>query len=416
MRYQPVRSAIGVVVAALVLSGATTQGQGRGRGVVERVEGRDVVAGEVLVKFRTRPGAAEVQQLGRDHDLDGFEPIGRARMARMRSRSQNAAALLRRLADNPNVEYAEPNYILHAIAQPNDPQLPQLWGLLNTGQTIKGVAGTPGADIHAAEAWNLTSDRATTSSASSTPASTTTIPISRRTSGRRRQPFTVTIGGDDDHVRRRTHGFNAITRTLRSDGRQQPRHARRRDDRRRRQQRRPASSASTGRRSIMGSKFLDANGSGTTADAINAHRIRDSGKQAFRRPAPPTSACCRTAGAAAGSRRRCSTKSSRQRRRHAVRCRRRQQRPQQRLRAVLSGQLHRAERHRRRGDGQPRSARLVLELRRFLGPSRRARRRHPVDDASTTPTPRSAARRWRRRTSRERRRSCCRDARFRPST
>src|SRR4051812_31539299 len=111
MRYQPVRSAIGVIVAALVLSGTTTQGQGRGRPVVERIEGQDVVAGEVLVKFRTRPGAAEVQQLGRDHDLDGFEPIGRARMARMRSRSRSAAALLRRLADNPNVESAEPNYI-----------------------------------------------------------------------------------------------------------------------------------------------------------------------------------------------------------------------------------------------------------------------------------------------------------------
>src|SRR4051794_1148110 len=104
MRYQPVRSAIGVVVSALVLSGTTTLGQGRGRAAIERVEGRDVVAGEVLVKFRTTLGAAELRQLGRDHDLDGFEPIGRARIARMRSRSHQAADLLRRLADNPNVE------------------------------------------------------------------------------------------------------------------------------------------------------------------------------------------------------------------------------------------------------------------------------------------------------------------------
>ena len=35
---------------------------------------------------------------------------------------------------------------------PDDPRFPQLWGLENTGQT----GGTPGADIHAALAWNVT--------------------------------------------------------------------------------------------------------------------------------------------------------------------------------------------------------------------------------------------------------------------
>ncbi len=53
------------------------------------------------------------------------------------------------------VEYAEPNYILHAIATtPNDPSYSKLWGMNNTGQT----GGTKDADIDAPEAWNIQKD------------------------------------------------------------------------------------------------------------------------------------------------------------------------------------------------------------------------------------------------------------------
>ena len=49
--------------------------------------------------------------------------------------------------------YAEPNYLAHIDATiPNDPLFPELWGMRNTGQT----GGTPGADIHATEAWDFT--------------------------------------------------------------------------------------------------------------------------------------------------------------------------------------------------------------------------------------------------------------------
>ena len=50
------------------------------------------------------------------------------------------------------VLYAEPNYLLYSTATPNDPQYTNQWGLHNTGQS----AGTPGADIHAPEAWDIT--------------------------------------------------------------------------------------------------------------------------------------------------------------------------------------------------------------------------------------------------------------------
>jgi subtilisin family serine protease len=48
---------------------------------------------------------------------------------------------------DPDVMYASPNYIVHALDIPDDPGYPNLWGLNNTGQT----GGTPDADIDAAE-------------------------------------------------------------------------------------------------------------------------------------------------------------------------------------------------------------------------------------------------------------------------
>jgi subtilisin family serine protease len=50
------------------------------------------------------------------------------------------------------VAYAEPNYIIRLSAIPDDPRFGDLWGLHNTGQT----GGTPGADIRATAAWDIT--------------------------------------------------------------------------------------------------------------------------------------------------------------------------------------------------------------------------------------------------------------------
>lgn len=56
------------------------------------------------------------------------------------------------LKNNPNVEYAEPNYIYRIMETiPNDPYFPKLWNLKNTGQS----GGKPGADIKATYAWDI---------------------------------------------------------------------------------------------------------------------------------------------------------------------------------------------------------------------------------------------------------------------
>ena len=59
---------------------------------------------------------------------------------------------MRAYRQNRDVLHAEPNYIYHALTTPNDPKFSRLWGLQNTGQNL----GTVGADIHASQAWSLT--------------------------------------------------------------------------------------------------------------------------------------------------------------------------------------------------------------------------------------------------------------------
>lgn len=57
---------------------------------------------------------------------------------------------IQKLSRDPNVEYAEPDYIVKAINTPNDQYFSQLYGMNNQGQT----GGKADADIDAVEAWD----------------------------------------------------------------------------------------------------------------------------------------------------------------------------------------------------------------------------------------------------------------------
>jgi serine protease len=60
-------------------------------------------------------------------------------------------ALARFLAD-PRVQSVEPDYYVTVAGTPNDPQFGGQWGLSNTGQ----AGGVAGVDVHAAQAWTVT--------------------------------------------------------------------------------------------------------------------------------------------------------------------------------------------------------------------------------------------------------------------
>ena len=61
-------------------------------------------------------------------------------------------AIIDSLKKLPYIQYAEPDFIVKADVIPSDPSFSQLWAMNNTGQN----GGTPGADISATEAWDIT--------------------------------------------------------------------------------------------------------------------------------------------------------------------------------------------------------------------------------------------------------------------
>lgn len=64
---------------------------------------------------------------------------------------------------DPSVRYAVPNIRKVPEKRPDDPDFSYQWALLNTGQDVYGISGSARADIHATEAWDVTtgSDKVT---------------------------------------------------------------------------------------------------------------------------------------------------------------------------------------------------------------------------------------------------------------
>lgn len=254
----------------------------RAQNKTEFVRGEEAVAQEVLVKFSEgKLSFQSLAQLTAALDADEVRRVGGIGVFLVHSRSKSAAALLSELAGRAGVLYAEPNYILTAVDNiPNDSSFPQLWGLQNTGQLILGVPGLPGADISAAPAWDIT----TGSTANVVAVVDTGIdynhPDLADNIWSAPADFTVTIGDATITCAAGTHGFNAINNTCNPlDDNNHGTHC-------------SGTIGAIGNNnmgvagvnwtaSIMGAKFLNAGGSGTTEGAINAIEFVVQAKAAF---------------------------------------------------------------------------------------------------------------------------------------
>lgn len=128
----------------------------------ERVPGEVIVKLSPAGKFAIQ--AETVEQIFdsqfRIAAINAFETNDSFYLVKLASDKQTAQ-FLDAAANNPNVAYAEPNYIYRAYDAeeklPNDVDFAKLWGLKNTGE--KGVnddVGVAGADIGAAKAWMTT--------------------------------------------------------------------------------------------------------------------------------------------------------------------------------------------------------------------------------------------------------------------
>ena len=95
-----------------------------------------------------RLGAAPGKRIGPIRAFVGSVPAG------------EQGPIIAALKRDPRVRYAEPNVSFGIDVLPNDPSVPQLWGLENGGQSVNGVAGLADADIDAGAAWDVTTGRA----------------------------------------------------------------------------------------------------------------------------------------------------------------------------------------------------------------------------------------------------------------
>src|SRR5205807_177978 len=139
----------------------------------------------------------------------------------------------------------------------------------NTGQVIQGVAGTPGADISAVRAWDISvGSRSKVVAVIDTGIDYTHTDLSANVWSAP-TAFSVTIGGVRYNCAASTHGFNAITNTCDpKDDNQHGTHV-------------SGTIGAVGNNSmgvtgvnwvasILGAKFLDSSGFGMTSNAINA--------------------------------------------------------------------------------------------------------------------------------------------------
>jgi len=270
----------GMVGAMVLLAPPPTEGQRASRLERQTVNGRDVVAREVLVKFRDTLQPSELAEIATEIDAEAVERVGRAGAVRLRSRSLSAAALIARLARRPDVVYAEPNFIVQITQEPDDPGFNQLWGLHNIGQLINGFPGLAGADIHATPAWDLSFGSTSNVVAIIDTGIDYTHPDLAANVWSAPAAFTVNVGGSSVTCAAGTHGFNAITRTCNPmDNHSHGTHV-------------SGTIGAVGNNGIgvvgvnwtarlMGIKFLDAQGSGSMADAIAAVEFAIAVKEAF---------------------------------------------------------------------------------------------------------------------------------------
>ena len=128
------------------------------QGPVDLSHGPKYVSDRVLVRFR--PGTSKSAMQAAHQGMGSkvlSEPavVDRLQVVQL-PKYLSVHEAIRVYQKNPAVLYAEPDYIVRASDIPNDPFFSTQWNMQNTGQN----GGTVGADIHATQAWGISTGSA----------------------------------------------------------------------------------------------------------------------------------------------------------------------------------------------------------------------------------------------------------------
>jgi subtilisin family serine protease len=232
----------------------------------ENYNGHDVVAKQAILQLNLTQAGVQLpvllSQLATAGAADDLRPLNRALgIYLLHSSVSNVTALLNILKNVPGITLVEPDYIVHPVGTPNDPNFPSQWDMLNTS--------TPGADIGATLAWNVsTGSTANVIGVVDTGVDYTHPDLAANVWSAPAQ-FTVTLSWGQITCPAGSHGYNAVARTCNpADDNQHGTHV-------------SGTIGAIGNNGtgvaginwtarIMALKFLDSTGSGSLSDAIDA--------------------------------------------------------------------------------------------------------------------------------------------------
>ena len=123
--------------------------------IISQMEKGKYRDGELLVKFKSgvvKTSSLKLHQTIRASVAKSFKIVPNLDLVKLPKGLSVKDAIIQYMSD-PNVEYAEPNYIIRASSIPNDTYFGNQWALKNTGTYASGTAD---ADIDAPEAWDIT--------------------------------------------------------------------------------------------------------------------------------------------------------------------------------------------------------------------------------------------------------------------
>jgi len=124
--------------------------------IVELQSGEEVIADQVIVKFKEEANRAAKEEARSDESLEKKEDLDLIDAEVDKVEGQSVEDVISALEARPEVEYAEPDHVVKPEGYSDERRFGELWGLHNTGQLINGSTGTADVDINAPEASAIT--------------------------------------------------------------------------------------------------------------------------------------------------------------------------------------------------------------------------------------------------------------------
>ena len=123
---------------------------------IELQSGEEAVADQLIVKFKDEVSSAAQQDARSDEGLEKKQDLDLIDAEVDKVEGQSVEEAISALEERPEVAYVEPDHILQPDGYSDEPQFGELWGLHNTGQTIRDSNGTSDVDVNAPEASTVT--------------------------------------------------------------------------------------------------------------------------------------------------------------------------------------------------------------------------------------------------------------------